>query len=617
MARYFWRKSPWFVGRKPALVGIALVVLALMALACAPAAEPTAAPSGATPEVAAPTATPVEELVSATEQRPSEEGRYVEMAGLQVFVPKGFVAGGPIIPPDPREPRYGGVFNNATGPDPPSLDPYQTTSAWMQRPTSVVYERLVHFPHEPGIDVFKAGIVPGLAESWDVSKDFLKYTFHLHKGVKFQDVPPVNGREFNAEDVVFTYGLFTEPESIVKGAFANIERVEAVDRYIVVYHMKQVDPGLLSGIALTGRGYILPKEATQYNRKLTAVGTGPFIQAGDYEYKVGVTLRRNPDYWMTDQAGRKLPYLDGFKINVIPDSSARTAAFRTGKVDEGASTSAPQEVRNLLKTNPYSIVLERVGVQNLVGIGFRLDKEPWNDVRVRRALSLAINYEEWAQTNYEISSSPAPTINGYWVDEPNTPENFGEWYQGPDVARAKALLAEAGYPNGFTMTVEYYPYGQDHTATHELLGQYWKAIGVTSQIRALDYTVFRANLDKGSWTDIGGWAFNFPFPADEDSLLRPLVPGGPQNSNLGWLNDPEITALVQEHQKAYADPAKRKELVRQIRRLLLDRVYQIPWQYGHLFGVTQPWVRNYQSVTHALASEYARTLIPTWIDDAW
>ncbi|MBI2856068.1 MAG: hypothetical protein HYX93_04400, partial [Chloroflexi bacterium] len=181
----------------------------------------------------------------------------------------------------------------------------------------------------------------------------------------------------------------------------------------------------------------------------------------------------------------------------------------------------------MLKTNPNTIFQEYVAVQNLVGMGFRLDKEPWNDVRVRRALSLAINYEEWARTIYEISASPVPLINGYWVGEPNNPENFGEWYQ-YNPQKAKQLLAEAGYPNGFTMTVEYFVYGPEHTETHELMNSYWKAIGVTSQIKALDYTVFRANLDKGSWTDIGGWAFNFPFPGDQYSLVKPLVPGGPQ-----------------------------------------------------------------------------------------
>ncbi|MSQ40260.1 MAG: ABC transporter substrate-binding protein [Dehalococcoidia bacterium] len=593
-----------------------LALLALVALACAPAAQPTAEPAVVAPRET-PTAAPVEELATAAEVKPSEEGTYVERAGLTFFVPKGYVAGGVTVPPDPREPKYGGSFTRAIQSDPPNLDPQQTTGSMSYAVTALPYDRLIHYPMGPETDVYGTAVIAGLAESWEISDDMLTYTFHLRQGVKWHNTPPVNGREFTSEDVVFTYNLMAEPGSVIKGRFASVNSVTAPDRYTVVYRMKQVDLSLIDTLSVIPWGYILPKEAKQFNRKLTSIGTGAYVMQGDYEYKVGVNFHRNPDYWLKDAQGNQLPYIESYRHVIIPDASARTAAFRTGKIDSGTSAGTPMEVRALLKSNPNIIIQEHIGVQSNVGVGFRLDKEPWSDVRVRRALSLAIDYDEWSRTVYEIGASPSTMINGYWTGEANTPANYGEWYQGPDVKRAKALLAEAGYPNGFTMTVEYNVYGPEHTNAHELMQAYWKAIGVTSQIKVMDYTFWRVNLDKGTWTDLTGWGFIVPFPSNLDSLVAPLVPGGPANTNMGNLNDPVVTALVEEFKVSYKDNAKRQVLLKQIRRRLIDQVYQIPWQYGHIFGVTQPWVRNFQPTNNAMQSEGNRATITAWIDDAW
>ena len=614
------KQKAWLKAPRTTLLGVAFLVVALLALACAPAEEPTAttAPSAGEPEttVMEGEAAEEEELVSA-EFIPSEEGRFVERAGLQIFIPKGYVAGGPLIPADPREPRYGGLFTVAEVYDPPSLDPYHTTASGMYAKNGHVYERLIHYPMGPGTDIYGSELIPGLAESWEWSDDFKELTFTLRKGVKWQNVAPVNGREFTSEDVVYTMNLYKEPESILKGRYDGVDRVEAPDRYTVVFYMKDVDLSVVDTLSTIPRGYIIPKEGNDFNRRLRSIGTGPYIMAQDYEYKLGVSFRRNPDYWLKDEQGNQYPYMDSMKMVIIPDAASRVAAFRANKIERGVALPSPQAARDMLRTNPNTIIQEYVGVQSLVGVGMRLDKEPFNDVRVRRALSLAIDYEEWAQTLYEIPASPAVTVNGFFTGEPNNLENYGEWYQGPDVERAKALLAEAGYPDGFSIKTEYFVYNPSHTETHELLQAYWKTIGVTTEILPLDYPIFRANLDKGAWTDISGWAFIVPFPSDMDSLVKPLVPGGPQNSNQGWVNDPELTRLVGEFRASYKDAAKRLDLLTQIRRRTLDQVFQIPWQYGHLFSAVQPWVRNYQPSNNATHSEGTRNTMTAWIDDAW
>ncbi|MSQ41114.1 MAG: ABC transporter substrate-binding protein [Dehalococcoidia bacterium] len=618
MARHFWRKRFLFPWPKTGLVGVTVMALALLALACAPAAQPEAAPAGqASPEQVAATATPVQELISAQAGRPSEEGTYVERAGLRFFIPKGYALAGPSIPADPREPRYGGIFTHAAAGDAPSLDAHDTTGSQAYNRTSSLFDRLIHFPVGPGIELYGQEIIPGLATSWEISDDFMTYTLHLRQGVKWPNVPPVNGREFTSEDVVFTINYYQEPDSVIKGRYAAIKNVEAVDKYTVVLHMKEMDLSLLDGtLAEIPRGYMLPKEHKQLNRRVRIIGTGPFVMEGDYEFKVGLNARRNPDYWLKDAQGKQMPYVDGWRTRVMDDASARLAAFRTGKIDVGAPTGSPQAARDLLKSNPNTIVRESIGVQSLVGVGFRLDKEPFNDVRVRRALSLAVNYDEWARTLYEIGASPSVMINGYFTGEPNTPENYGEWYQ-YNPQKAKALLAEAGYPNGLTVTVEYFIYDPTHTETHELLTSYWKAIGVTSQIKSMDYTIFRTNLDKGTWTDLSGWAFTVPFPSSVYTLVAPLVPGGPQNTNMGNLNDPEVTRMVKEIQALYKDTAKQTALLKQLRRRLIDQVYEIPWQYGHSFAASQPWLRNYPPDTQVNRNEVSRQAAYAWIDDDW
>ena len=249
MAKSHWANTFFLKLPRPTLLAGALLALALVALACASPEDPTAtsAPAAVVEEEEA-----MEEEVAAVEEPVAAveapgKGTYVERAGLKIFLPEGYEFGGPIIPPDPRDPQYGGTIVSAMNGDPPSLDPYQTTHPIMYIPRAGVNERLIHTPIEAGTDPSISVYVPGLAESWEISNDWLKYTFHLQKGVKWHNLPPVNGREFDAEDVKFTWDLFKSEESIQKGFFVNVDRVEVLDKYTVVI---QVDPIIRTAVRL-------------------------------------------------------------------------------------------------------------------------------------------------------------------------------------------------------------------------------------------------------------------------------------------------------------------------------------------------------------------------------
>ncbi len=600
-----------------------LATLALLALACAPAAQPTAAPE-ATAAPAAPeaTAAPVATSAPSTGEVPTT-GKHIETAGLRIFIPTGFVFGGPIIPPDPRQPRYGGIAVHAMAGDPPSLDPYHTTGTYTQQPTVQYYERLVHYSVAAGTDPFNSPIIPGLAESWGVSDDFLTYTFHLRKGVKFHNLPPVNGREMDAEDVKATWDLFMSAGSVIKPYFAKVDRVEVIDRYTVALHMKEVDPGMLTTLSELIRGYILPRELADpasRDRRLAGIGTGPFMADAPYEFKVGVRYKRNPDYWGFDEGGNRLPYVDGVSIVVMPDHAARLTAFRTGKIDWGATVGDPTAMRALLRTNPTTLVQEYVAPS--VGFyAFRLDRAPWSDVRVRRAFSMALDYETTAQTLFGSSAlGLGSPVSGYWHgsdDRLTTVTKVCEcpWYT-YDPQRAKALLAEAGFPKGFSPDLVFFAYTQSTIEQSELNGAYWKAIGVDVKIKSQDYTVFRVNIDIAGWEALS-YSFIFPAPSSIYSAMGVMIPGGPANPMAGLPNDPKLTALAKGVIAAYdKDEATRNELVRQTRAYYLDQVFTLPVVSGVTYQVMPPRMRNFQSFTSTVVNLH-RSWRQAWIDDAW
>ncbi len=603
------------------------VALALLALACAPAVQPTAAPTEAAPAAAtAPEATAAPEVVGLQPVAPGE-GKYIEKAGLRLFIPAANEFGSYTIPPDPREPRYGGTYRRGLPGDPPSLDPYHTTGVYMVNNTQYIYERLLALPAGPGTDIFANKRIGGLAESWEVSDDFLTYTFRLRKGVKWHNLPPVNGREFDAEDAVFTFKLYTEPASIEKGFFSDVERVEAVDRYTVRYHMKNVFTGFLVLMSDEGgRGYQLPRESAGYDRKTTAIGTGPFMQAGDYEYKVGMKYRRNPDYWRFDAKGNRLPYMDGIQNFAIFDGIARNTAFRTGKIDAGAAFATPTDMRNLLKTNPTTLVQQTlVSPVGTTGNTFRLDKAPWSDVRVRRAMVLAIDFDAWAQAVYEAPQAHIQTqfAGGWYGLKDQSIKTVSEVCQCPwytyDPQRAKALLAEAGFPNGLNAVAEFYSYTNEVAPTFELYAAYWKAIGVTVALKSMDYTIIRALVDKGLWTDITDSYLCCPGPTTAEEMIKSLVPGHAQNPMRGNLNDPVLTGLVAEHLASYKDEAKQLALLRQMHARFLDQAYGFPWGSSITVGTPfAPRLRNYQpTVNMRAATDLSHALALTWIDDGW
>ena len=279
---------------------------------------------------------------------------------------------------------------------------------------------------------------PDLAERWTEGPGNT-YTFFLRRGVKFH-----NGREMKAADVVYSYERMKDPNigSVARSYFAKVDKIEALDDYTVRFTLSGPDATFLS-YTTSVYSAIVPKEVIEEYGDLNnhPIGTGPF-KLKERIPGNRVVLERNPDYFIPGE-----PKLDTLTFVIMPDDSARLNALRTGAVHLAF---LPASSLPLVRGN-RDIVVKDFLTANYDYLGFNLTEPPFNDVRVRQAISLLIDRQELIDVNYdgyaEITGPVPVSMRKYAIDVRNN-----EFYK-PDLNRAKALLAAAGYPNGFDMKI--------------------------------------------------------------------------------------------------------------------------------------------------------------------
>jgi len=472
-----------------------------------------------------------------------------------------------------------------------------------------VYDRLIR-PQwgayaNPNVPAFS----PDLAEKWEISPDQLTYTFHLRRGVTWQNLPPVNGREFVAGDVKFT--LERCHGKVLDFLVAPIKSIETPDNYTVRITLKERSPGFLPNLA-SSYAFITPKEVVERDGDLrkTLIGTGPFILR-EYTPKTSLTYERNPDF---RDAGQ--PYLDSYRIAIIPDEAARVAAFRAGEI-EYFGTNDFEIVKSLLASHPRTVVHRYHIPAASFHIAFRLDQKPFSDVRVRRAISMAINREEMNQLVYAGQGRPYaigipwPAAFESWPE----PDAYGPYYR-YDPTQAKALLREAGYGGGFRTKLIYYAYGDDRILQSEMIQNYLAAVGITVEVTRLDYGIWIDQYLKGKYE---GLALGFTVPAGgmelgHDWTYDLMRCQGVKNS---WhLCDPELDTLL-EAQREELDAAKRRELFRRIWELEANNVYRAYIAQEVRYSLWHPWVKNtmgwggYRFDQYTYGGSHVRTV---WLD---
>ncbi|MBI2910086.1 MAG: ABC transporter substrate-binding protein [Chloroflexi bacterium] len=511
--------------RKLFMVANCLIVLGLLLASCAPtvASTPTAKPL-------APAAKP-----AAAEPR------------APTSVPK----------PATEQARYGGTLVVASKIAPNHFDMHQDTSVGMQLPLSPAYNLLVQ--NDP-LDETK--IIGDLAKSWDISADGLSYTFRLNEGVKFHDGSPLR-----AEDVKFNLDRIVSPPPRVlsarKEVFGNVDKIEASDGLTLKISLKNPQPSFLQLLAMPFNYVYSPAVVkSKGDMKRDVMGTGPF-KFTEYVDKISFKVKKNPDYFVK---GR--PYLDGITVYVILDEMVRIAALRTRQVHLlplSAEVTASQAA-DLKRSEPTFVVHERVN-PGLPSIVPNVKAKPWEDVRVRQALNLAIDREAGAKV---IRGGSFP---GYGYTMPtgkwSLPENELMAMPGfrkskdQDLAEAKRLLAEAGYSQGFKFSLLAGPQVLMKETSQFAKDQLAK-IGLAAEIRIEDTAVTKQMQFEGRFeVNLGTDASAVD---DPDIVLGEYyLTGSPKNWGK-WSNS-RFDELYREQSRTL-DARKRLDLVWEMQRLL-------------------------------------------------
>ena len=297
-----------------------------------------------------------------------------------------------------EKPRYGGMLRVAIAGDPPSLDMHQEQTFLVTIPFSTVYNTLVAFdPHG------YPNIIGDLAKSWTVSDDKMTWTFTLHQGVKFHD-----GSDLTSADVKASWDkIVFPPEGVVsprKSLFQTIKSIEAPDRDTVVFRLHYASASFLSMLAHPANFIYAKKYLDQdinYYKK-NAMGSGPF-KLKQYVRGASMEMERNPKYWK-----QGLPYMDGIKYFIIKDDGARAKSIRADRADVEFRGFPPAEVEAITSQMGDKVTVAYPGQPAHWGIAFNVDKKPFDDERVRKAMSLALDRYDMAKTLAPLTSLDIP-----------------------------------------------------------------------------------------------------------------------------------------------------------------------------------------------------------------
>jgi len=324
---------------------------------------------------------------------------------------------------------------------------------------------------------------PLLAKSFSASADGLTYTFDLRDDVYFH-----NGEHFGADDVVYTYDrLLQTGVPYVKGRVPTLESVTAEGKYKVVFKLKSPDPGFLLNMGdptVVGCAIMNRKAGESENLATKMIGTGPFAQVS-YTKDTQLTFKRFDKYW-----GKKAQP-DKVQVLYMPNESARRAALTSGKADVIFVDSTG---RDALK-GKQNINVTEVQTNNASHIQINNARAPFNNLDVRRAVSLALDRGEMVDSAYQKAAVPSYGIPSSYTWALKTDALS---YVGPDVAQAKELLARAGYPHGFSTSLVYIA---DYSPGTERLAQVFQ-----SELKKIGINLKLEPLEQAAWLDRSGGA---------------------------------------------------------------------------------------------------------------
>jgi peptide/nickel transport system substrate-binding protein len=439
-------------------------------------------------------------------------------------------------------------------------------------------------------------VAPDLAESWNVSPDQLTYTFNLRRGVKFH-----NGRELTADDVVYSVDRIMAPEneSTYSSRFAQVANYSAIDPYTVQFTLKEPYApflGFLAGGTGGPQPMVVAREAVEEHGDLTehGGGTGPFMLS-DFVRDNFTTLARWNEYFESP-----LPYLDEVTFQILPDETARLAAVSTGRAHL-TILRLPQSWA-AAEDDPNLAVIEQMS-GNYYALGINTARPPFDKQEVREALSWAIDRQEiidGAVGDNAVLLGPIPPAYSDWALPVGEYPSYKR-----DVARAKELLAMAGYPSGFETTImasQQYPL---QVSNAQIIQQQLADVGIRAEIALTEWAQYIQNWRAREFDLFSALDSLSPEPGE---LAHHYGSSGA--ANVYGLNSPEVDELLRQANAA-TDQTARQELFAQVQRALVEEAPKL-WLYSApVVEVASPNLLGYRP----LALEWRLLLRQAWLSE--
>jgi peptide/nickel transport system substrate-binding protein len=517
---------------------------------------------------------------------------------------------------DQGTPKPGGIVTwREVGNSP--LDPFNNPTYRAQDLAGFTYSRMLKFKTGPKPDTAYNYEVEGdLAASYEIPGDGTQLTFKIQPNAKFINKPPVNGHAVTSEDVKMSLDRFRNaPKNTNKSAFGTpdnqiVASVETPDPQTVVVKLGKPYAPILNLFANPQYLWIFPKEVDSgFDPAKEQIGSGPFM-LDQVQPDVSVTMKKNPDYYVKGK-----PYIDGVVQAIIPDTAQQIAQYQAGKLDW---TGIPaQNKADVQKSKPDSQIITYIPTTYTFISPQQRGSSPFKDVRVRRAISLAIDRKSWLDLLYEgqgsayLNAVPA-SMGKWWLDPQGNDAGSGaQWFK-HDPKQARDLLKAAGQENlQLRFIYANNAYGDIFNQGADSTASMLKDAGFNPTIVTQDY--LREYIDANG-TFFGNYEGVFyglqtPFTDPHDYLFSMNHPKSARNH--AGIDDPKLTQMIDDEERTL-DENQRVQKVKDIQKYWMDQMYYIPIAVGYAYLFQQPWMRHlYYSSTYGFGVE---SHLDCWID---
>lgn len=519
------------------------------------------------------------------------------------------VAAGAVLafPLQAQSPRYGGELVFPVPSEPPSYDGHREETFGLIHPWAPFYNLLLRVdPTDPS----GTKPHPDLAESWTISADGLTYTFKLRRGVRFHD-----GSEMTSKDVKASYDKIIFPPAGVgstrKGQYSVVQVVEAPDPSTVVFRLKWPSASFLASVSspynFIYRADILAKDIHWHEKNVMGTGPFTFIEHVKGSHVVG---KKNPNYW-----DKGKPYLDGFRAIFMPSSAAQVAAIRGERAHIQFRGFSPAERDSLVSALGNKITVQESPWDCVLLAAINHEKKPFDDRRVRRALTLALDRHEGSKAlskiaivrdvaGVQVPGTPFATppdelakLAGYWRDI------------GASRAEARRLLKEAGVPEGFAFTFKNRGIPMPYEPLAIWMIDQWRQIGLNVKQEVIEAAAYYGPLRAGDFEVAMDFQCGYIVEPDLDMYKFLSTERNP--ANYGRYKDPVLDDLYDRQSRA-TNPEERKRLVRQFEKRLLDEEahYLMTLQWHRIIPHSSK-VKGWQ----VTPSHYLNNMLDTvWLD---